>query len=222
MELRKILDAYDQKLNQTLRLQPTSMDGLNLKKSQVSMKKILRYRIAEVVVFGLMALMIGWNIAENLGKPHLVVSGVIVHLVALVALAGSVGQVVLLRQIDYSKPIVEIRKKIEMVNSHGLLFVKLVFLSAPVWWAYPMIAFDVFFGVDLYVYLESDFVVRYVVVNFLFIVPVLWLFHKLSYKNIHIAWVRNTIGFLTGAKTTKALEFLNEIEEFETGCSESS
>ena len=216
IELRKILDAYDQKLDQTLRLKNTSMDGLNLKKSQNSTMKILRYRIAEVVVFSLMALMIGWNIAENWGKAHLVISGVIVHMVALVALIGSIGQVVLLRQIDYSKPIVEIRKKIELVNSHELLFVKLVFLSAPVWWAYPMVAFDLFLGVDLYAYLESEFVVRYVVVNVLLIVPVLWLFQKLSYKNIHIAWVRNTIGFLTGAKTTKALEFLNDIEEFET------
>lgn len=216
MELRKILDTYDQKLNQTLRLHTTSMDGLYLKKSQGSTKKILRYRIAEVVVFSLMALMIGWNVAENWGKTHLVVSGVIVHLVALVALAGSVGQIALLRQIDYSKPIVEIRKKIEMVNSHGLLFVKLVFLSAPVWWAYPMIAFDLFLGVDLYMYLESEFVVRYVVVNFLLIVPVLWLFQKLSYKNVHVAWVRKTINFFTGAKTVRAMEFLNDIEEFET------
>lgn len=216
IELRKILDAYDQKLDQTLRLKNTSMDGLNLKKSQNSTKKILRYRIAEVVVFSLMALMIGWNIAENWGKTHLVISGVIVHMVALVALIGSIGQVVLLRQIDYSKPIVEIRKKIELVNSHELLFVKLVFLSAPVWWAYPMVAFDLFLGVDLYAYLESEFVVRYVVVNVLLIVPVLWLFHKLSYKNVDVAWVRKTINFLTGAKTVRAMEFLNDIEEFET------
>lgn len=216
IELRKILDAYDQKLDQTLRLKNTSMDGLNLKKSQNSTKKILRYRIAEVVVFSLMALMIGWNIAENWGKAHLVISGVIVHMVALVALIGSIGQVVLLRQIDYSKPIVEIRKKIELVNSHELLFVKLVFLSAPVWWAYPMVAFDLFLGVDLYAYLESEFVVRYVVVNVLLIVPVLWLFQKLSYKNVHVAWVRKTLNFLTGAKTVRAMEFLNDIEEFET------
>ena len=216
IELRKILDAYDQKLDQTLRLKNTSMDGLNLKKSQNSTKKILRYRIAEVVVFSLMALMIGWNIAENWGKTHLVISGVIVHMVALVALTGSIGQVVLLRQIDYSKPIVEIRKKIELVNSHELLFVKLVFLSAPVWWAYPMVAFDLFLGVDLYAYLESGFVVRYVVVNVLLIVPVLWLFQKLSHKNVHVAWVRKTLNFLTGAKTVRAMEFLNDIEEFET------
>ena len=216
IELRKILDAYDQKLDQTLRLHTTSMDGLNLKKSQNSTKKILRYRIAEVVVFSLMALMIGWNIAENWGKAHLVISGVIVHMVALVALIGSIGQVVLLRQIDYSKPIVEIRKKIELVNSHELLFVKLVFFSAPVWWAYPMVAFDLFLGVDLYAYLESEFVVRYVVVNVLLIVPVLWLFQKLSYKNVHVAWVRKTLNFLTGAKTVRAMEFLNDIEEFET------
>ena len=79
-----------------------------------------------------------------------------------------------------------------------------------------MVAFDLFLGVDLYAYLESEFVVRYVVVNVLLIVPVLWLFHKLSYKNVDVAWVRKTLNFLTGAKTVRAMEFLNDIEEFET------
>ena len=116
--------------------------------------------------------------------------------------------------IDFSKPIVEIRKKIELVNSHGLLFVKLIFLSAPVWWSYAIVAIDLFLGTDLYLYLDPDFVLRYLVINFLLIIPLLWVFYKLSYKNLHIKWVRKTIRLFTGTKTMKALEFLNDIEEF--------
>ena len=157
----------------------------------------------------------GWYIANNWDQTHLAISGVIVHVFALVALVGSIGQVVLLQQIDFSKPIVEIRKKIELVNSHGLLFIKLIFLSTPVWWSYAIVAVDLFLSVDLYVHLEPDFVVRYLVVNFLLIIPLVWVFNKLSYKNLHIKWVRKTIGLFTGAKTMKALEFLNDIEEFE-------
>jgi len=215
VELKKILEAYDNKLDKTLRLNKSSMEELQLEKSQNSTKKILRYRIFEVVIFSFLALFLGWYIANNWDQTHLAISGVIVHVFALVALVGSIGQVVLLQQIDFSKPIVEIRKKIELVNSHGLLFIKLIFLSTPVWWSYTIVAVDLFLGVDLYVHLEPDFVVRYLVVNFLLIIPLVWVFNKLSYKNLHIKWVRKTIGLFTGAKTMKALEFLNDIEEFE-------
>jgi len=191
------------------------MKELQLDKSQNSTKKILRYRIIEVVMFSFLAMFIGWYIANNLDQTHLVISGVIVHIFTLIALVSSIGQLVLLRQIDFSQPIVEIRKKIELVNSHDLLFIKLIFLSAPVWWSYAIVALDLFLGVDLYVHLEQDFVIRYLVINFLLIIPLVWVFTKLSYKNLHIKWVRKTIRLFTGTKTLKAMEFLNDIEEFE-------
>jgi hypothetical protein len=214
-ELKKILEAYDNKLDKTLSLNISSIKELQLEKSQNSTKKILTYRVFEVVMFSFLAMFLGWYIANNWDQTHLAISGVIVHVFALVALVGSIGQVVLLRQIDFSKPIVEIRKKIELVNSHGLLFIKLIFLSAPVWWSYAIVAVDLFLGVDLYVHLEPDFIVSYLVVNFLLIIPLVWAFNRLSYKNLHIKWVRKTIGLFTGIKTMKALEFLNDIEEFE-------
>ncbi len=214
VELKKIMEAYDNKLDKTLRLNLSSMETLQLEKSQKSTQKILRYRIFEVLVFGFLAIFFGWYIANHLHQPHLVLSGVIVHVFALVALVGSIGQVVLLQQIDFLKPIVEIRKKIELVNAHELLFVKLIFLSAAVWWAYAIVAIDLFLGVDLYLYLDADFVLRYLVMNFLLIIPLLWFFHKLSYKNLHIKWVRKTMKFFTGRKTMKALESLNDIEHF--------
>lgn len=214
-ELKKILEAYDNKLDKTLSLNISSIKELQLEKSQNSTKKILTYRVFEVVMFSFLAMFLGWYIANNWDQTYLAISGVIVHIFVLVALVGSIGQVVLLRQIDFSKPIVEIRKKIELINSHGLLFVKLIFLSATVWWSYAIVAFDLFLGVDLYVHLEPDFVVRYLVVNFLLIIPLAWVFNRLSYKNLHIKWVRKTIGLFSGTKTMKALEFLNDIEEFE-------
>lgn len=215
LELKKIMKAYDNKLDQTLRLNKSSMNKLQLEKSKNSTKSILRYRIFEVVVFGFIVLVLGRYISNNWGQSHLVISGIIVHVFALVALVGSIGQVVLLQQIDFSKPIVEIRKKIELVNSHGLLFMKLIFLSAPVWWSYAIVALDLFLGVDLYVNLEPDFAARYLVANFLLIIPLIWVFNKLSYKNLHIKWVRKTIRLFTGAKTMRALEFLNDIKKFE-------
>jgi len=215
VELKKILEAYDRKLDKTLRLNKLSMKNIQLEKSQNSTKKILISRVFEVAAFSFLTIFLSRYIANNWDHTHLLISGVIVNIFSLLALVGSIGQLVLLQQIDYSKPIVEIRKKIELINAHGLLFVKIIFLSAPFWWSYAIVAIDLFLGVDLYVHLDSDFVLRYLVFNFLLIIPLIWFLNKLSYKNLHINWIRKTIGFLIGRKTNKALIFLNEIEKFE-------
>lgn len=213
-ELKKILAAYDTKLDKKLRLNVASLGNLDASKKNT--QTILKYRVIEIVVFSLLALFMGNYIASNWHQTHFAISGVIVGVFTLIALSGSIGQVVLLQQIDFAKPIVDIRKKIELVNTHGLLFLKLMFLSTPIWWSYVAVGSDFLFNIDLYGYMDSDFVLKYLMINSLLIIPLVWFLNKLTYKNLHIKWVKKTIGFFTGAKTMKALEFLNEIEEFES------
>ncbi len=214
-ELKKILAAYDTKLDEKLSLNVASFKSINLNKSEKSSQNILKYRIIEIIAFSLLALFMGNYIATNWSQTHLVISGIIVCVFILIALAGSIGQVTLLQQINFTKPIVDIRKKIELVNTHSLLFVKLMFLSTPIWWSYVVVGSDYLFNIDLYNNMDSDFVLKYLMVNFLLIIPIVWVLNKLTYKNFHVKWVRKTIGFFVGTKTMKALEFLKSIEEFE-------
>lgn len=215
-ELKQLMEAYDKKLDEKLNLNTTSLKNMNLDKTKKEIQSIFVYRTIEIVIFGLLALFIGSYIVDHWNTTHLVISGIIIHIFTLIALAGSIGQVVFLKQIDYSKPIVGIRKKIEFVNAHQLLFVKLMFLSAPIWWAYVVVASNQFLNIDLYTHMDADFVLKYLMLNSLLIIPLALFLNKLSYKNIHINWVRKTLQFFTGNKTIKALDFLNEIEEFES------
>ncbi len=214
-ELKKILAAYDTKLDKKLSLNVASFKNINLAKSEKSTQAILKYRVIEIVFFSLLALFIGNYIATNWNQTHLAISGIIVGVFTLIALSGSIGQVALLQQIDFAKPIIDIRKKIELVNTHSLLFLKLMFLSAPIWWSYVVVGSDYIFNIDLYAHMDSDFVLKYLMINSLLIIPLVWFLNKLTYKNLHIKWVKKTIGFFAGAKTLNALEFLNDIEEFE-------
>lgn len=214
-ELKKILAAYDTKLDKKLSLNVASLKSINLDKSEKSTQAILKYRVIEIVIFSLLALFMGNYIATNWSQTHLAISGIIVGVFTLIALSGSIGQVVLLQQIDFAKPIVDIRKKIELVNTHSLLFLKLMFLSAPIWWSYAVVGSDYLFNINLYAHMDVDFVLKYLMINSLLIIPLVWFLNKLTYKNLHIKWVKKTIGLFIGSKTMKALEFLNDIEEFE-------
>ena len=214
-DLKKILETYDTKLNEKLSLNVTSLKSINLDKAEKNTQSILIYRIAEIVVFSLLTMFIGNYIGSNWNQTHLAISGIIVGVFTLIALSGSIGQVVLLQQIDFAKPIVDIRKKIELINSHSLLFLKLMFLSAPIWWSYVVVGSDYLFNIDLYNNMDANFVLKYLMVNSLLIIPMVWFLNKLTYKNLNVKWIRKTIGFFVGTKTMKALEFLNDIEEFE-------
>ncbi|CAM4211290.1 hypothetical protein ZORO111903_07565 [Zobellia roscoffensis] len=214
-ELNEILSAYDAKLDRILSLNSASIQKINLQKTKKKTQTVLIFRSIEVVIFSALLLFLGSYIANHWFSTHLAVSGGILFVFTLIALIGSIGQVALLNQIDYSKPVVEIRKKIERVNTHVLLFVKLLFLSGPVWWAYSLVAIDVFLDTDLYVHLDPDFVQRYLIINGVLIFPLLWFLNKLSFKNLHLKWVRTIISWVTGTKTQQALTSLKQIEEFE-------
>ncbi len=215
-ELREILAAYDQKLEKQLHVNKTIIKAIKFEKPKRHKQSILIVRVMEIACFALLALFLGSYIANNWHTSHLAISGVIVGVFTLIALAGSVGQVVLLQNIDFTKPIVNIRKKIEQVNSHGLLFVKLMFLSAPIWWAYVVVAADYFLNLDVYAQMDADFVFDYMIINSLLVIPLVWFLSKLSYTNLQKAWVKKTIGFFTSTKTMKALESLQDIENFES------
>jgi MFS family permease len=192
------------------------METRELKKMlEKSIQSMLKYRIIGIVVFSLIALFMGNYIASNWAVPHLAISGIIVGVFTLITLAGSIGQVSLLKQIDFAKPIVDIRKRMKLVNTHRLLFVKLMFLSTPVWWSFAVVASDYIFNIDLFLNMDPDFVLKYLMVNSLLIIPLVWFLNKLTYKNLHVKWVRKTIGLFTSSKTKKALEFLKDIEKFE-------
>lgn len=214
-ELKKMLAAYDTKLDEKLSLNVASLKSINLDKSEKSTQSIFKYRVIEIVIFSLLALFMGNYIATNWNQTHLAMSGILVGVFTLIALSGSIGQAALLQQIDFAKPIVDIRKKIELVNTHGLLFIKLMFLSTPIWWSYVVVGSDYLFNIDLYNNMDSDFVLKYLMVNSLLIIPMIWFLNKLTYKNLNVKWVRKTIGFFVGTKTMKALDFLKDIEEFE-------
>ncbi len=214
-ELKQLMAEYNAKLDEIIHLnKKTALKNLQLKQTRKKTSSLLFYRISELVFFGIIVLFMGSFIGRHWNEPHLAISGFIVEFFALIALTGSIGQVILLQQIDYSKPIVQISKKIELINAHGFLFLKLILLSIPVWWAYAIIGLYLIFGFDIYPHLDPGFVFRYLVIDGLLIIPLLWFLNKLSYKNFHVKWVRRIIESLTSTKLKEALSSLKIIDQF--------
>lgn len=215
IELKQLIDEYNHKLDTHIHLNKKAVyKNIQLKKSQKNTSMLLLNRIVELLSLSFIVLYMSNFIANHWGEIHFVISGVLIIMFAIIALIGSIGQIVLIKQIDYTKPILEISKKIETINTHGFLFIKLLLLSMSVWWIYAIAGLYLFFGIDIYPHLNPGFVRIYLIANGLLIIPLLYCFYKLSYKNLHIKWVRLCINGITSRNTKKALSFLNNIEAF--------
>jgi hypothetical protein len=87
-----------------------------------------------------------------------IISAFILTVFAIIGLAGNIGQIVLISNIDYSKPISQLQTDFYRVCAHKLQLTKLLLVSVPFYLAYVFIGFDLFFGIDLYQYLEQHMI----------------------------------------------------------------
>ncbi len=105
-ELKELFAAYEAKLDRVLQLSEGTLKKIDHDKIQKQTRWIFVLRSIEVGSFSILAIILGSYIANNWAVTHLAVSGIIIHLFSLIALVGSIGQLVLLQQIDYKKPII--------------------------------------------------------------------------------------------------------------------
>ncbi len=88
-ELKAMLAAYDQKLEKQLHINKNIIRAINFEKPKRHKQSVLITRVMEIVCFSFLALFLGSYIANNWHTSHLAISGIMVGVFTLIALAGS-------------------------------------------------------------------------------------------------------------------------------------
>lgn len=169
-------------------------------------------RIIESAVFFFIIVLLGQYIAKNVSVSAPVISALILAVFAIVGLAGNIGQIVHIANVDYAKPISQVQKDIYRLCSHKLQLTKLLFMSAPFYMAYVFIGFDVLFKIDLFALLEQHMVWFYSVSSLLLLITIGCVLAKLNYTNIATPWVKRTIELIVGERLVNMAQFINSIE----------
>lgn len=169
-------------------------------------------RIIESVVFFFIIVLLSQYIAKNVSVSAPVISALILAVFAIVGLAGNIGQIVHISNIDYAKPISQLQKDIYRLCSHKLQLTKLLLMSAPFYMAYVFIGFDVLFEIDLFAHLEQHMVWFYSVSSLLLLIVTIYVLAKLNYTNIATPWVKRTIAFIVGERLVNMAQFINNID----------
>jgi hypothetical protein len=88
-------------------------------------------------------------------------------------------------------------------------------LQIPFYMSYITIFSRMFFAYDFWIHVGTTWSLVNLAFSVLLFPFIWWVFKKISYKNMNIAWVKNLIEYAGGKTIVRAMEFLNEIDDYE-------
>ena len=214
-DFKKTWQQQNSDTGAAIKINETMLTEMKINKQMKVLNNMKWTRIIESVVFFYIVVSLGQYIANNFSVSAPVISAFILNIFAIVGLAGNIGQIVLISNIDYSKPVSEVQKDIYSICTHKLQLTKLLFMSVPFYMAYVFIGFDVLFDIDLFQHIKQHMILFYSLSSMLLLAASAFLLAKLNYKNIAITWVKSTIGFIVGERLVNMAQFIDNIETSE-------
>jgi hypothetical protein len=214
-ELKAAWNTQNDKWDYSISLNKTLLKTINLDKSEDMMHRIMMWRIVEATVFFLIIVSL-WNfIISHLAFSAPTISAFILNVFAIIGLAGNIGQIALIAQIDFSGSVSTVQRQIHEIRSHNLKTVKLTFLSIPFHMAYVFLGFKICFGIDLYEYLNHTMLTFYIILSLILVPPTIWFYRKMNFRNTNPKWVRRLVEELGGRQLLASADFLGKIDELD-------
>jgi hypothetical protein len=215
-DLKRRLNEQDRKLDAALRLNTRSLQPSVLGKAETSLRGLSRNLWFELLVNLLAAFWLGSFLAAHILEPRFLVPAAALHLCVIALLAAGVRQLVALKAIDYSEPVVVIQKRLESLRVERIRAVTLTFLLAPLLWTPLMIvALKGLFGVDAYAALGAPFLIANLALGLLLIPLAVWISKRYEARMKRSPLVQGLMRNLAGRSLASAAAFVRSISEFE-------
>ena len=212
--IQSLWGNYSSGLQNSLNINTSTFQSIDAKTPKNILNSLLIRRIIESLLFFLFGgLLLRFSI-ENSSTIHYVISGLILLVFCMVGLTGSFMQIIVILRLDYSKPITTFQIQLEKLKLYSLQTLRLIFLSIPFYSAYMVIGFKALYNVDIVANADSRWLIWNLILTILFIPLSIWLYRILNYKT-NKRWVNKLIVDNGGKQIHSAIQFLQEIEEFE-------
>lgn len=222
-ELRNIWKAYDVKVEKSLQINYKILETIQSQHVRSMFTPLLGFKIVELIIGVLIMIFLGNFLYANLSVNYFVAASGILMIFCLLAIIGSIKGIYLISKIGYDSSVLDSQRKITLLESTTRLqgsiirYLRLAILSVPFYMAYVVVGFKAILDLDIVKYGDNLWWTVQIIVSILFIPLSIWLYMKISNKNLHMNWVRNLIEFGGGKSTAKAMDFINELEHFEKG-----
>jgi hypothetical protein len=204
---------YDQKLDQSVRLNWEFMKAANLNGARSALQRMTRFQVLEAFVWSAIVMVLGSFIHGHMATLRFALPGIALDLFAISMLAATIRQIVAARQIDYGQPIIAIQKQVESMRVLRIRMIQWGLLAGAVVWApFAIITSKVLFGINSYN-------VTWLSANILFglaLIPLtLWLSRKFGDRMGRSPFIQQLMKDIAGDNLSAAREFVAKLSEFE-------
>ena len=216
IEMIQLWKSYNQKLEESLVLNRQNAEDITrikVKSLLASMQPLKIFTILSGIVWVGLGSVILTNLFihafERISKFFLFSAAIQVLLTAT-ALVLYIYQLVLIRQVDISQPVVETQQHLARLKSSTLWIARILFLQLPLWTTF-------YLGAYLF---ENGSIVFYIVqsvVTLSFAYVAVWLFFNIKYGNRHKKWFHLIFNGKEWSPLMQSMELLRQAEEYNAG-----
>jgi hypothetical protein len=150
-ELKALWNQSNRKLEASTRLNRLLLTQWNLRKTDTSLKRLVRGIAFELIVNLACVFLLGWFAAGHAGEPKFFIPVAMLDIYAIALVIAGARQFCALRSPDYNEPIVAIQSRLQRLRLARIRATMWTLLFAPLMWLPLLIvASRGLFGIDIY------------------------------------------------------------------------
>ena len=219
-EMKSIWQAYDSRLQKSLKLNLHCLGLIQTQKVKSQLTPLIWQRGIELALHTMAIALLLAFLVNNFSQWPYAVSALSLLVFYVIAFSNCLRQILIIRRMDYSNDIVTIQSSLVMLRAHMVNLARLSILCIPTYLAYPMVVSKAIADLELKGLSFMDIRAGYqgnwwtvqLIVTIILVPLCIAFYRQVSYKNIHIGWVKNIIRKFSGNRVTRAMELMNELE----------
>jgi hypothetical protein len=220
-DLRNVWRDYDAKLDKSMKLNMHLLKRFDLDKTQSELKRFLRAPILGVVIGFLVMLIMGNFAYTHMGEPEFLAPAILLFIFALGQVVFGIYQSSVVLHVSYDEPITAIQRKLAAMRVHRIRYLTITrFAYAILWIPVVTVGVEAAFGVNLFEYLDTTWLVLNLLIGVACVLFAFWLSQRWAAGKITspflIKLVDNvSLNDFTGKSLISAIAFLDDIVAFE-------
>lgn len=211
-DLKEVVAKLDQRVAQAGDLGAAAYTGQRLDRMRASLRPVLWEHVGQMALGVFITLAVGpfwWN---HRAEPGLLVSGLVLHIYAVLMIALGARVVVLIRTLQLDAPVVQIQKALARLRRS---YVMTGFVVGMPWWLLWIPVISVVFGVDPFADWPAGWVTANLIIGVVGSLGTLWFFRHLWTASADSERRRGVEESVAGKSFKSARVFLDEIARFE-------
>jgi serine/threonine-protein kinase len=211
-DLKPAIADLDRKASQANRLSVAAYTEQKLDRTRASLRPVIWEHAGQIALGVLIALAVGpfwWN---HRAEPGLLVSGLVLHVYAVLMIALGARVIVLVRTLQLDAPVLQIQKSLARLRRS---YVMTGFVVGMPWWLLWIPLISVVFGLDPIADVPQTWVIINLAIGVAGILGTLWFFRHLWTASVESEQRRGVEESVAGKGFRSARAFLDEIARFE-------